>query len=150
MMWAEDLRVGEELDLGTEDVSREDILAFAAQWDPMPFHVDARHASTTVFGDIIGSGVHTLALYQRLAVRAAYSHWAVVAGRAIRNVDLTGPLRPASTVGATMTIDAVTATSAGEALVSTTGRVRSADRILMTLQVEIVVRRRPVASAGDG
>lgn len=139
---AEDLPLGAVIDLGTHTVTRDEIIAFAEQWDPQPFHLDADFARATVFGDIIGSGLHSLAIYQRLAVRAAYRHWAIVAGRAIRDVSLTSPLRPDATVRATVVVDSVTPHSAERALVSKTGRLLDGDRVLMTVVVDAYVLRR--------
>lgn len=139
---AEELPIGEVIDLGEYWVSRDEIIQFARQWDPMPFHVDPEFARHTVFGDVIGSGMHTMAVYQRLAVLGAYRHWAIVAGRAIRGVDLTSPLRPDTTVRATVEIDSVTATSLERALVSKTGRVLHKDLELMSVRVDSYVLRR--------
>lgn len=139
---AEDLPVGDTIELGRYTVSRSEIVDFASQWDPQPFHTDPVFARDTMFGDVIGSGLHTMAIYQRLAVLGAYRRWAVVAGRAIRDVELTSPLRPDSTVHATVTIDSVTPRSAERALVATTGRVRHGDVTLMTLRVDAYVLRR--------
>ena len=139
---AEDLPVGEVIDLGEHAVTREAVIDFASQWDPQAFHVDPDFAAGTVFGDVIGSGLHTLAIYQRLAVLGAYSRWAVVAGRAIRGVSLTSPLRPATTVRATVRIDSVTPTTPERSLVAKTGRVLHEDVVLMTLEVDSYVLRR--------
>lgn len=139
---AEDLPVGQTIELGSHAVTRDEITAFALQWDPQPFHVDPEAAQASVFGDIIGSGLHTMAIYQRLAVLGAYRHWAIVAGRAIRDVSLTSPLRPDTTVHATVTVDSVEPHTADRSLVSKTGRILHGELILMTLHVDAYVLRR--------
>ncbi|CNE54919.1 MaoC like domain [Mycobacterium tuberculosis] len=139
---AEDLPLGRTLDLGEYRVTREEIIGFAAQWDPQPFHVDEALARETRFGDVIGSGLHTMAIFQRLAVAGAYRHWAVVAGRAIRDVSLTSPLRPDTTVHATVTIDSVVPQTGERALVTLTGRVLHGRDVLMTIHVDAYVLRR--------
>lgn len=139
---AEDLPIGDMIDLGEYAVTRDEIMTFAAHWDPLPLHVNPAMARKTQFEDVIGSGVHTLAIYQRLAVLGAYQHWAIVAGRAIRDLSLTNPLRPDTTVRATVTIDSVTPRSTTRALVSKTGRVLAGDLLLMTVHVDSYVLRR--------
>lgn len=139
---AEDLPVGEVIELGEYTVTRDEVIRFASQWDPLPFHVDPEFARGTVFHDVIGSGLHTLAIYQRLAVLGAYRRWAIVAGRAIRDVSLTSPLRPDTTVRATVAVDSVTPHSAERALVAKTGRVLHGDLVLMTLHIDAYVLRR--------
>lgn len=139
---AEDLTIGELIALGSRTVTREEIVAFATQWDPQPFHIDPDFARGTTFGDVIGSGLHTLAVFQRLAVLNLYRRWAVVAGRALRSVQLTAPLRPDTTVRATVRVDSVTPRSADRSLVRKTGKVLHEDVILLTVEVESYVLRR--------
>ncbi|MFP8835047.1 MaoC family dehydratase [Hydrogenophaga sp. XSHU_21] len=64
----EDLVVGETRDLGTITPTAEDIVAFASQWDPQPFHLDAEAARDSVFGALCASGWHTCAMAMRLMV----------------------------------------------------------------------------------
>ena len=123
-------------------MTRDEIVEFASHWDPLPIHIDAAIARKSVFGDVIGSGVHTLAIYQRLATIGAYQHWAIVAGKAIRDLSLSNPLRPDTTVRATITVDSVTPRSATRALVSKTGRLLAGDLVLMTVHVDSYVLRR--------
>lgn len=138
---AEQLPVGELIDLGGYHVTRAEIIDFASRWDPQPFHVDEEAARDTIFRDVIGSGLHTMAIFQRLAVIGAYRHWAIVAGRAIRDVSLTGPLRPDTTVHATLSVESVASGGNERALVPKRGQVRHGDRVLMTLLIDAYVLR---------
>lgn len=140
---AEDLVIGETVELGTYTASAEEIIAFATQWDPQDFHTDPTIAADGFFGEVIGSGIHSLAIYQRLAVLGAYRHWAVVAGRRIRSVELTAPLRPGTTVSADLTVESVEHTRPGRALVVTRGRLLTEDgATMLACIVESYVRRR--------
>jgi acyl dehydratase len=49
-------------------ISSEEIKAFANQFDPQPFHLDAEAARNTIFKDLAASGWHTAALTMRLLV----------------------------------------------------------------------------------
>lgn len=87
---AEDLRpqLGVQLPIGSATMTEAAIREFAGQWDPLEIHVgDGAH-----FGTVIASGIHTIATYQRLAVDAYYSSWAVVAARRIRDLVLPRPV----------------------------------------------------------
>src|SRR5262245_35570849 len=64
----EDLRVGQRFVSGTHRIDEEQIRAFAAQFDPQPFHLDAEAAKGTLFGGLVASGWHTAALTMRLLV----------------------------------------------------------------------------------
>ncbi|WP_302174201.1 MaoC family dehydratase [uncultured Hydrogenophaga sp.] len=67
-IWWEDLEVGQVRDLGSLSPTREDILAFAGQFDPQPFHLDDEAARGSVFGALCASGWHTCAMAMRLMV----------------------------------------------------------------------------------
>ncbi|PWF47706.1 MaoC family dehydratase [Massilia glaciei] len=64
----EDFFVGQEIDLGTRLVSEEEIIAFATQFDPQPFHIDHEAAEASIFGGVIASGWHTCSMMMRMVV----------------------------------------------------------------------------------
>ena len=64
----EDMAVGQVRDLGTISPSREDIIAFASQFDPQPFHLDDAAGAASVFGGLCASGWHTCSMAMRLMV----------------------------------------------------------------------------------
>jgi acyl dehydratase len=67
-MFFEDFRPGDLTDTGSVMVTREEILAFARQFDPQPFHVNEEAARQSPYGGLIASGWHTAALCMRLIV----------------------------------------------------------------------------------
>jgi acyl dehydratase len=67
-LYLEDLRVGQRFRSGTHRMDEEQIRAFAEQFDPQPFHLDAEAAKATLFGGLVGSGWHTAAVSMRLLV----------------------------------------------------------------------------------
>lgn len=141
MLFAEDLPVGELLQLGSEWVTRDEITTVATQWDPLPIHVDGVFAAATPFGDVIGSGVHTLGIFQRLAVAGAYRSWSILAGAGL-TVRFVRPLRPDTEVHATLRVDSIDFDSPGRALVHATGVVRHDDVVLVELGIQTWVWRR--------
>ena len=64
-LYFEDFPAGEVAEYGGVDVSAEDIVAFAREFDPQPFHVDAEAAKAAT-GGLIASGWHTAALLLRM------------------------------------------------------------------------------------
>jgi acyl dehydratase len=64
----EDLRVGQRFLSGTHRIDEEQIRAFAEQFDPQPFHLDAEAAEETLFEGLVASGWHTAAVTMRLLV----------------------------------------------------------------------------------
>ncbi|PYL52833.1 MAG: dehydratase [Verrucomicrobia bacterium] len=65
----EDLRSGERLQSGQYIVTEKEIINFAREFDPQPFHLDATVARQTMFGSLIASGWHTAAITMRLFVQ---------------------------------------------------------------------------------
>jgi acyl dehydratase len=66
MRYFEDLEVGQQQLSAARRVTLEEILSFARQYDPQYFHADPAAAETSVFGEVIASGIFTLALWRRL------------------------------------------------------------------------------------
>ena len=64
----DDFEVGRTLQMGTYTVTEEEILSFARQYDPQPFHVDAEAAKHSIYGGIISSGWMTCSIMMRLMV----------------------------------------------------------------------------------
>ena len=64
----EDMAVGQVRELGTISPTREEIIAFASQFDPQPFHLDDAAGEASVFGGLCASGWHTCAMAMRLMV----------------------------------------------------------------------------------
>lgn len=66
--YLEDFAVGQVFDAGPLRVDADEIKAFAAQFDPQPFHLDEETAKASFFGGLAASGWHTAALTMRLIV----------------------------------------------------------------------------------
>jgi acyl dehydratase len=67
-LYFEELAVGQKFGSGTITVEPEMIKAFAAEFDPQPFHLDEDAARASLFGELVASGWHTAALSMRLLV----------------------------------------------------------------------------------
>ncbi|WP_186387211.1 MULTISPECIES: MaoC family dehydratase [unclassified Stappia] len=62
----EDFEPGETIALGSKTVTREEIIAFAAEFDPQPFHLDDAAGEASLLGGLAASGWHTIAMLMRL------------------------------------------------------------------------------------
>ena len=77
----EDRIVGETGDLGSHTFARGEILAFAREYDPQPFHLDEDAAKASLFGGLCASGWHTAAhLIRGIVVTRAQSNAPANAG----------------------------------------------------------------------
>src|SRR4026207_2166162 len=69
-LYLDDLHVGQRFTSDTHLIDEEQIKAFAKQFDPQPFHLDAEAAKGTLFEGLVASGWHTAAITMRLLVES--------------------------------------------------------------------------------
>ena len=100
----EDFQVGETTELGTQTVDREEIIAFAKQFDPQPFHVDEKAAKNSFYGGLIASGWHTCGIVMRMMCDAYLNQSASLGSPGVDSVRWLLPVRPGDTLRATRTI----------------------------------------------
>jgi acyl dehydratase/ribonuclease HI len=67
-IFLEDLYVGQRFTSGTYHMDEDRMKAFAAEFDPQPFHLDEGAAQRSVFRGLAASGWHTAAATMRLLV----------------------------------------------------------------------------------
>src|SRR5262245_13587883 len=68
MKFYEDIEIGERSDIGLYTFTAESIKAFAARFDPQPFHLDEAAAARSPFGRLAASGWHTACVWMRLLI----------------------------------------------------------------------------------
>ena len=68
MIWWEDIQPGTTARFGAKRVDRDEVIAFARQFDPQPFHLSDEAAAETYFGRLSASGWHTCAMTMRMLV----------------------------------------------------------------------------------
>ncbi|MGB6244684.1 MaoC/PaaZ C-terminal domain-containing protein, partial [Gordonia sp. (in: high G+C Gram-positive bacteria)] len=127
LVYGRDLKVGGVYQLGSHLVSEPDLIAFASDWDPQYFHVDPQAAQSSPYGGLIASGLHTLAIYQRLMVTHVSTDWAVIAGRGLDGVRFLRPVRPGDTLTGSATISDLLEDDRNRTLVSIAADLRNAD-----------------------
>ncbi|AXS41457.1 MaoC family dehydratase [Breoghania sp. L-A4] len=62
----EDFHPGNSIDLGTKTVTAAEIIAFASEFDPQPFHLDQEAGRDSILGGLAASGWHTAGILMRL------------------------------------------------------------------------------------
>lgn len=71
--------IGQKIETGTLLFTAEDIIRFARQFDPQPFHVDPEAAKDFVFGGLCASGWHTCAGWMKMFL----AYWTVEQARLV-------------------------------------------------------------------
>ncbi len=69
MLFFEEVPVGQEVEIGRYTPSREEIISFAKQWDPQPFHIDEAAANASLLGGLSASSCHTYAISSLIYAR---------------------------------------------------------------------------------
>jgi acyl dehydratase len=100
----EDYVVGETIEVGSYPVTKEEIIAFAEQYDPQPFHIDENAARNSIFGGLIASGWHTAAICMRMLVENHLNNVASAGGRGVDELRWHTPLRPGDVLSVRMEI----------------------------------------------
>jgi acyl dehydratase len=94
----EDMATGQVRDLGTISPTREDIIAFASQFDPQPFHLDDEAGKASVFGGLCASGWHTCSMAMRLMVTNFLHETSSLGSPGLENIKWTKPVYPNDTL----------------------------------------------------
>jgi acyl dehydratase len=94
----EDFHQGQVIELGQRHVTEEEIIAFATQFDPQPFHVDREAAAKSIYGGVIASGWHTCSMMMRLVVDGMMAASSSMGSPGLDNVRWLQPVRAGDTL----------------------------------------------------
>jgi acyl dehydratase len=94
----EDMEVGSVIECGEHTFTREEIVQFAGQFDPQPFHVDDAAAAASPFGGLIASGWHTCSVMMGLLVRNAFQDSTSMGSPGIDEIRWLKPVRVGDTI----------------------------------------------------
>ena len=92
--YLEDFAVGQTFGSGRLRIDGERALAFAAEFDPQPFHLDEAAARRSIFGGLSASGWHTAAVTMRLLVETEFKPAGGIIGAGFDECRWTRPVRP--------------------------------------------------------
>jgi acyl dehydratase len=109
----EDIQVGDRYELGSVQVTRDEILDFARKFDPQPFHLDEEAGKRSHFGGLVASGWHTASMCMRLMVDGFMSKSLSQGSPGVDELRWLRPVRPGDTL-----------TAVGEVLECTPSRSR--------------------------
>lgn len=93
----EDIADGERLACRPLLMTREEIIEFAKQYDPQPFHINEAAAEKSIFGGLIASALHTLSACTRVVVDAQ-GDMAIAIGLGMDEAKMLNPVRPGDTL----------------------------------------------------
>jgi acyl dehydratase len=94
----DDYKAGDRSRSAETTISAADIIAFARQYDPQPFHLDPEAAKTSLFGTHVASGWHMTAIAMRLIIESDLKPEGGVIGRGVDELRWPNPLKPGDRV----------------------------------------------------
>lgn len=98
-----DIEVGVASTFGETRVTKEDIIAFAATFDPQPMHLDEEAAKETMVGGLCASGWHSCAMLMRLVAEHYLNDRPSLGSPGIKDVRFIRPVRPGDVLSARVT-----------------------------------------------
>jgi acyl dehydratase len=90
----EDFKLGHFGQFGPHRVTREEILAFAAEFDPQPMHLDEEEASRSMLKGLSGSGWHLCSVMMRMMFDGFIGRTASLGSPGVNELRWLAPLRP--------------------------------------------------------
>lgn len=140
----DDLQPGMRFKSAEHAIDEAQIKAFAMQFDPQPFHLDAEAAKTTLFGGLAASGWHTAAITMRLLVGGGLPLAGGIIG-ASGELSWPKPTRPGDLLHVESEVISVTPSRSkpdrGMAVVRSETRNQKGD-VLQLFTVNVVVNRK--------
>jgi acyl dehydratase len=149
-LFLEDLHVGQRFSSGFHTIDEVQIKAFAAQFDPQPFHLDSEAAKATLFGGLAASGWHTAAITMKLLVESGLPLRGGIIGSG-GEISWPKPTRPGDTLTVLSEIEEVTPSRSrpDRGMIRVRNETRNQhSEIVQILIAKLVVPRRTPAALG--
>ncbi len=149
MLYFEDFVVGLRRELGSKSLNAEEMVRFARDYDPQPFHIDEEAAVHSAFGSLIASGWQTCAITMRIFCDSFLLNSASLGSPGVDEVRWTKPVRPGDTltVFSTVVEARVSRSRPGRGiLVSATEVVNQHGETVMTMRGMTMMATRPAGA----
>lgn len=121
-MYVEDFTLNQTFDVPDVVIDREQMMAFARLYDPMPFHLDEAYAQTTRFGGLIAPGVMAFMTVWAQFTQSGIFGDGFVAGRSTR-IEWLLPIYPGDTLSTRAAVTSITRRNAHNAAVEVTFQI---------------------------
>jgi acyl dehydratase len=103
-LYFEDFKPGQVLPLPSRHVTRAEIVAFAAEFDPQPFHLDEQSPQSMLVGGLIASGWHVASMFMRMICDAFMIDSSSMGSPGIETLKWQKPVRPGDTLSGASTV----------------------------------------------
>ena len=100
----EDMEVGKTYEVGSHTFARDEVVRFAEQFDPQPFHVSDAGAAASPYGTLIASGWHTCSVMMGMLVRNVLAGSTSMGSPGIDDLRWLKPVRVGDTIRMTNSV----------------------------------------------
>jgi acyl dehydratase len=104
MRYFDDFTPGQIIELGARAIAKDEIVAFAKEFDPQIFHVDEEGAKRTIYGGLLASGWHTGSIMMRLLYEGLLKDTASMGSPGVDELRWLQPVRPGDVLSARVTV----------------------------------------------
>jgi acyl dehydratase len=98
MLVFDDFEIGRAFPLGPKLVTSQEIIEFAAEFDPQPFHLDPESPQAELVGGLIASGWHTCAMVMAMMCESYLLNTASLGSGGLESIRWLHPVRPGDTL----------------------------------------------------
>jgi acyl dehydratase len=146
----EDFAEGQVYELGSLDLSKDDIIGFAQLWDPQPFHVDEVAAKDSIYGGLVASGWHTACVFMRLLATNLLIESSSMGSSGLDKLRWIAPVRPGDNLSASFEVlkTRLSDTRPDRGKIFVRAQVKNQDdAVVMFFNASLMLGRRPDASS---
>ena len=93
-LYWEDFTAGRVMECGPRRITREEIIDFAAEFDPQPFHLDETAARASMLGGLCASGWHSCCILMRMMADGFVLNSSSMGAPGVDEVQWLAPIRP--------------------------------------------------------
>lgn len=145
--YLEDLVPGASFESAERTITAQETVAFAREFDPQPFHLDAAAARDSFFGELVASGWHTAALTMRMMVESGLDLAGGLIGAGVEQIRWPKAVRPGDVLRVRVEVVAVRESRSrpDRGLVNFRTTTLRGDDVVQELTGTLVVPRRPAS-----
>jgi len=146
MRYFEDFSIGDTEEIPGRTISKDEIISFASEYDPQPFHLDEDAGEASILGGLAASGWHICCALIRMIFENPAEPTAFLGSPGVDEVRWKKPMRPGDTIRATSCVleARVSKSKPAMGLVKKRCEVFNQDDVLiMTMETWAMIARRP-------
>lgn len=147
--YLDEFEIGRMIETQPVKLEADEIMWFANQYDPQPFHTDVEAAKDSIFGGLIGSGFQTVAIATGQFLRTGILDGSNLGGPGLDKIRWVAPVRPGDTLSTVLEVVEARASKSNPArgIVRLGFTVSTDAGVVATFETVLMVHTRHTATA---